>query len=108
MSRELNENVIKFFELYNSDSELRGRVQKAEAEYPGCLEIRDAVVRDVLIPIAKDMGLEFSLSDLRKYETRIKMQRLNEEECDEDASPFWLLDRGWEDDPDIFKTDDDK
>ena len=105
MGKEMNENVVKFFELYDSDRSLREKVSKAEAEYPGCLEIRDAVVRDVLIPIAGDMGLEFDLSDLRKYETRIKMQQLRSDECDEDAHPFWLLDRGWEDDPDIFKND---
>ena len=103
MAVQLNENVLKFFELYDRDPELRARLAEAEENYPGSLEIRDAVAEDVLLPIAKDIGLEFSLSDLRKYETRIKMQRFREEECDENAYPLWLLDRGWEDDPDIFK-----
>ncbi len=96
------ENVEKFFKLYETDPTLRARVDEAEANYPGCLEIRDAVAKDVLIPIAEEMGLGFDVADLRKYETRVKMQRFNAAECDEDALPLWLLDRGWEDDPDIF------
>ncbi len=99
------ENVEKFFELYDTDPQLRARVDKAEADYPGCLEIRDAVAKDVLIPIAEELGLGFDVADLRKYETRVKMQRFNAVECDEDAFPLWLLDRGWEDDPDIFKQE---
>ena len=105
MAVEINENVLKFFELYDKDAELRARIARAEENYPGCLEIRDAVVNDVLLPIAKELGLEFSLSDLRKYETRLKMQRLREDDCNEDAYPFWLLDRGWENSVDIFKED---
>ena len=105
MANEMNENVLKFFARYDAEPELRQRIAEAEANYPGCLEIRDAVVQDVLLPIAKELGLEFSLSDLRKYETRLKMQRLREDECDEDAYPFWLLDRGWENSVDIFKED---
>lgn len=105
MAAEINENVLKFFERYQNDSALRERISAAEENYPGCLEIRDAVVNDVLLPIAKDIGLEFTLSDLRKYETRLKMERLREEEFNEDTYPFWLLDRGWENDPDIFKED---
>lgn len=96
------ENVIKFFELYNSDEDLRKRVLDAEAMYPGSLEIREAVVQEVLLPIAKDIGLEFDISDLRKYETRLKMSKvtMNDEEwlamADDGGAAYWLLDRGWE------------
>ena len=40
----MNENVEKFFALYNSDETLRRRIEEAESNYPGSLEIRDAVV----------------------------------------------------------------
>ncbi|MBQ3210811.1 MAG: hypothetical protein IJB09_04895 [Oscillospiraceae bacterium] len=96
------ENVIKFFELYNKDEALRKRVLDAEAMYPGSLEIREAVVEDVLLPIAKDIGLEFDISDLRKYETRLKMSKvtMDDEEWiamdDDGGAAYWLLDRGWE------------
>ena len=41
----MNENVIKFFELYDADEALRRRVDEAEANYPGSLELREAVIR---------------------------------------------------------------
>ena len=53
----INLNVVKFLKQYDSDPELRRKVADAEAAYPGSLEIREAVVEDVLIPIAEEMGL---------------------------------------------------
>ena len=105
MANEMNENVLKFFARYDAEPELRQRIAEAEENYPGCLEIRDAVVQDILIPIAEELGLGFDLKDLRKYETKLKMERLKEDEADEDALPFWLLDRGWEDDASIFEDE---
>lgn len=96
------DNVIKFFELYEKDPALRERVLNAEALYPGSLEIREAVVEAVLLPIAKDIGLEFSIGELRKYETRLKMAKvtMNDDEwlsmADDGGATYWLLDRGWQ------------
>ena len=96
------ENVIKFFDLYSRDEALRKRVMDAEAMYPGSLEIREAVVQDVLLPIAKDVGLPFDISDLRKYETRLKMSKVTMDDDewlkmeDDGGASYWLLDRGWE------------
>jgi len=96
------ENVIKFFDLYSRDEALRKRVMDAEAMYPGSLEIREAVVQEVLLPIAKDVGLPFDISDLRKYETRLKMSKVTMDDDewlkmeDDDGAAYWLLDRGWE------------
>lgn len=96
------ENAEKFFALYESDEALRKRVLEAEALYPGSLEIREAVVKAVLLPIAKEMGLEFDIADLRKYETRRKMSAvtMDDEQWlateDRDGAAYWLLDRGWE------------
>lgn len=96
------ENVIKFFELYSKDEALKKRVMDAEAMYPGSLEIREAVVQDVLLPIAKDVGLPFDISDLRKYETRLKMSKVTMDDDewlkmeDDGGAAYWLLGRGWE------------
>lgn len=96
------ENAIKFFELYEKDENLRKRVLEAEALYPGSLEIREAVVKAVLLPIARDMGLEFDIADLRKYETRLKMSKVTMDDekwlamDDREGAAYWLLDRGWE------------
>lgn len=97
------ENVKKFFALYDSDPALRERLRQAEEMYPGSLEIRSAVVENVLLPVAEELGLPFSLMDLRVYETKLKAERnrdvaLTEEELAqplEDIS-YWLVDHGWE------------
>ena len=68
----MNINVIKFFEKYNSDPELYQRVQDALAMYPGSLEIREAVVEDVLLPFAEELGLPFTVIDLKVYEASKK------------------------------------
>ena len=95
-------NAEKFFERYAQDEALRRRVLEAEAMYPGSLEIREAVVEDVLLPIAAELGLPFSLSDLRAYETRHKLKNappadapIEEGEAIEDPVDYWLLDKGW-------------
>lgn len=103
----MNENVVKFFELYDSDEALRERVSQAVYEYPGCLEIREAVVEDVLIPIAEDLGLGFTVADLRKYETKKKLSHLgrDEEVTDEELyhpAVYWLMEYGWEEDERVF------
>ncbi len=104
------ENAEKFFDLYRQDAALRARVAEAEAGYPGSLEIRESVVEYVLLPIAEELGLPFTVKDLRAYETRLKMRNLQPDEAipeddpiDEDPVSYWLLDRGWENDPKYFK-----
>lgn len=105
----MNENVIKFFELYEKDESLRARVAEAEANYPGSLEIRESVVKNVLLPIARDIGLEFDITDLRKYETRRKMAVATQDpdewlqQPDDGGGVYWLLDRGWTDDEEKYK-----
>ena len=96
------ENAEKFFDLYARDEALRRRVLEAEAMYPGSLEIREAVVEDVLLPIAADLGLPFTLADLRAFETRHKLKNapkpdepILEGEEIEDPVDYWLLDKGW-------------
>ena len=95
------ENVINFFERYNSEPELREKVRLAVEVYPGSLEIREAVAKNVLLPVAKAEGLEFTIDELRKYETRKKMEKTtmdNDEWLaseDDGGDDFWLLDHGW-------------
>ncbi len=106
----MNENVVKFFELYYSDPALRKRVADAEAAYPGSLEIRSAVVTEILLPIADELGLPFTLMDLRVYETVQKARgcedrELTEEELEspDDDRVFFLIDHGWSYDTELFK-----
>ena len=95
-------NVEQFFERYNSDPELRKKVENALACYPGSLEIRESVVEHVLLPAAAEEGLPFTVKELRAYETRKKLQNrkedvpIEEDEPLEDPPEYWLLEKGWE------------
>lgn len=107
----MTENVSKFFERYDLDEALRARVAEAVACYPGSLEIRESLVEAVLLPIAAELGLPFTVAELRAYETRKKLSRVKpdvpieegEEDEDADFEGYWLLDRGWEHDESVFK-----
>ena len=103
------EHAEAFFESYRRDAALRERIRLAEACYPGSLEIREAVVEDVLLPIARELGFDFTLEELRTFETRRKLRNARpdlpipeDEEIDDDPVPFWLLDRGWTYDTDVY------
>ena len=105
------ENVTRFFERYIEDPDLRTRIAEAEAVYPGSLEIRESVAAAVLLPIAEDVGLPFTLQELRAYETRKMLGRIRPDvtiqegdaDEDEDFEGYWLLERGWEYDPAVLK-----
>lgn len=97
------ENVKKFFDRYDSDPELRQRIRLAEEQYPGSLEIREAVVSHILLPEAEALGLPFTLMELKIYETKLKAQRGKDVAPSEEelAMPpeehsYWLVDHGWE------------
>ena len=95
----MTENVRRFFEIYDSDPALKERIQHELAIYPGSLEIRDALVQEILLPVAAEMGLDFSVTELRAYETRKKLQRSQGEIPDnDDFEGYWLLERGWSSD----------
>lgn len=104
----MNENVVKFFELYDSDEALRKCIEDAEAAYPGSLEIRDAVIEAVLLPVAEELGLPFTLRDLRVYESVMSAKRCPDEEMTEKELSesgeysYWFSGRGWSYDKNMF------
>ena len=95
-------NVEHFFKRYETDSVLREKVENALAAYPGSLELRESVVEYVLLPVAAEEGLPFTVQELRAYETRKKLQNrkedvpIEEDEPLEDPPSYWLLESGWE------------
>lgn len=102
----MTENVRRFFEIYDSDPALKERIRQDLAMYPGSLEIRDALVQEVLLPVAAEMGLDFTVTELRAYETRKKLQRSQGEiRDDDDFEGYWLLERGWSSDEASFCGD---
>ena len=85
---------------------LRRRIAEANNNYPGSLEIREAVVEAVLLPEAAALGLDFTVQELRAYETRKKLEASRDgavSDTDEDFEGYWLLDRGWTYDTDDLK-----
>ena len=114
MDIDMNDNTAKFFERYERDAALRERIAQAEAAYPGSLEIRDAVVTDVILPIAQELGLPFTLMDLKVYETKLKVQRHPDTELTEAEltmpdrdDTYFLIDRGWAYEHDSFSPPED-
>ena len=95
-------NVERFFERYEAEPALQEKVEQALAVYPGSLELRESVVENVLLPIAAEEGLPFTVKELRAYETRKKLQNrkedvpMEEDEPLEDPPTYWLLESGWE------------
>ena len=105
-------NVEQFFERYDSEQALREKVEEALACYPGSLEVRESVVEYVLLPVAAEEGLPFTVQELRAYETRKKLQNrkedvpIDEDEPLEDPPTYWLLEKGWEwDDTQVRKRE---
>ena len=107
----MTDNVTRFFERYEAEDALRQRVQEAVDRYPGSLEVRESLAEAVLLPVAEELGLPFTLQELRAYETRKKLSRVKpdipieegEEDEDADFEGYWLLDRGWENDESVFR-----
>ena len=104
----MNINVTEFFRRYSGSEELRGRVQQAVDMYPGSLEMREALVEAVLLPIAAELGIPFTVEDLRQYENELKLHlRQENDPSNQDMRwdteyDFWLLDRGWSSDEASF------
>lgn len=102
----MNDNVSLFFDRYDADAALRERVAQALAMYPGSLEVRAAVAQEVLLPIADEEGLPFTLEELRAYETRRKLRDSRPDENGEmslDEHQFWLVGYGWEEDENALR-----
>lgn len=101
------ENIEKFYKLLEEDSELASRLKSAEDNYPGSWEIRIPFLQDTLLAVAESVGLGFTIDELRKYETKMKVSgcadREDTSEGVPDAFVFRLLDQGWDNDPEIFK-----
>ena len=107
------EYYTDFFQFgYEADPALQAKVEEALACYPGSLELRESVVENVLLPIASELGLPFTVDELRAYETRKKLHNMKPDVAVEEGEPvedpptYWLLESGWEwDDEPIRKKE---
>ena len=88
---------MEFFARYDDDEALRERVRLAEEYYPGSLELREPLVEAVLLPIAAELDLPFTV---------LKLERQAKEEVGEFS--YWLLDHGWSNDEAQFCGENEK
>lgn len=104
------EDAERFFSDYQLSQKMQKEFGELEASWPGSLENREYLVEDVLIPYAVQQGYDFSLSELRRVERRVKMEKYRDVEQDpdepDDETCFFLMDRGWFNDESIFKKTD--
>ena len=94
------ENIEKFYKLLREDPSVEKRLEDARNAYPGSWEIREPFIRETMLPLAEELGLGFTIEELRKYETRMKVMNSRDIEDDSDHVPepviYQLLDHGWE------------
>jgi hypothetical protein len=92
MSRE---NVKKFYETVTEDDGLRLRLSELFNQYQG-QEIDEAkravLVEELVLPVAAEKGLPFTLEELKEYEETIRKERatgeLSADELDAVAGGF--------------------
>ncbi|SFG13315.1 Nitrogen fixation protein of unknown function [Desulfotomaculum arcticum] len=76
------ENVKKFYEAVVADEGLRTRLSDISKQYQG--ETMDEeksaeLVEKLILPIASEMGLEFTIEELRQYEQDLGQANVNRE-----------------------------
>ena len=103
------ENIEKFYRRLEEDPAVAKRLEEAQNAYPGSWEIREPFLEETMLPLAAELGLEFTIEELRKYETRLKVLNSRDVEDDSEDVPepviYQLLDRGWETDPSVYKNE---
>ena len=62
------ENVKAFFEALTQEETLQQALKAKELAYTGVKEDREAVVKEVLIPVAKEAGYAFTLEEMKAFE----------------------------------------
>ncbi len=100
------ENIEKFYKLLSEDASVAKRLEDAQNAYPGSWEIREPFIRETMLPLAEELGLGFTIEELRKYETRLKVMNSRDVEDESDSIPdppvYQLLDHGWETDSSVY------
>ena len=61
-----NENIKKFIELVNKDEGLRKKLNSAAESYAGNKDDVKAIFEAVILPVAKEAGLELSYADMEE------------------------------------------
>lgn len=73
------ENITAFFEALSKDKALQQALKGKELAYTGAKEDREAIVKEVLIPAAKEAGYDFTLDELKECQKSKRMGDVLEE-----------------------------
>lgn len=77
------ENVKLFEEALQKDSDLQAKLKEKEAGYTGDREDRGKISEEILLPLAAEYGLPFTLEELKaEEEARQKEGAVSEEELE--------------------------
>ena len=77
------ENVRKFYEKLESSKELQEKLVKAQESYIGDKADREAVLETVLLPIAKEAGYDFTISEYKNAQREAMAEKgMSEEELE--------------------------
>ena len=63
------ENVKLFYDALKTEEALRKKLQEKEAAYTGDKNDREAIVAEILLPIAEATGYAFTIEELKEYES---------------------------------------
>ena len=96
------ENIKAFFEALSKDETIQQMLKEKEHAYTGMKEDRESVVAEILIPTAKAAGYDFTLEELKEFETGMRPEgELDEAELEavaggvEDWGVCILAGLGW-------------
>lgn len=62
------ENAAKFYEALKSDKELQGKLKSAMEAFGGEKKDKEAVLAQVILPVAKGNGFDVTLEELKAYQ----------------------------------------
>ena len=82
---KMNQDIVKFGELLQTDPELRKKVVEAMAEHQGDLSVEDTF--KLLAPLAQEYGFHATLEDFEEYAEAVKKNssELSDDELDQVA-----------------------
>ena len=83
------ENVRKFYEEISKNKELQKKIMEVQKNYSGNKEDRDSVVKECVLPIAKEAGYDFTAEEVLAVDKENALQQNISEEELENVSGGW-------------------
>jgi predicted ribosomally synthesized peptide with nif11-like leader len=77
------ENVKAFFEALTKEGSIQKALKEKELVYTGAKDDRNAIVKEVLIPVAEAAGYTFTVDELKEFEQDMQAKgELSEDELE--------------------------